>query len=102
MILAGAVFLGIKFVPPYWTYFSMQDIVGDAAMSAAQPGRETRAGADLMQAAQALGLMITEDDIDISKDESGVVVRVEWDALVDLLGYDYTLHFRIEKRASTP
>ena len=45
LLLAGGVYLGVKFVPPYWDYLSMLEPVKEAAMAAAIPVRKRFGGA---------------------------------------------------------
>jgi hypothetical protein len=99
LVIAG-IYLAIKFIPPYWTYLSMQDPVKEAAMTLAmQGGDEVKVRADLVRQAAAQGLAFDDDNIYIDR-QGGVllVVRVRWVARVDLPGLRYRIPFRIEER----
>jgi hypothetical protein len=98
LVLILGVYLAIKFVPPYWTYLSMQDPVKEAALMLATRADEAKVRADLLRQAKEQGLAIDDNNIDIDRDGVMVVVRVAWATSVDLPGYRYTIPFRIESR----
>ena len=103
LLLAGLVYLAAKFGPPYWTYLSMHDPVKEAVMTAAlRGGAEDKARATLIRQAQEQGLNLTEDSIEFFREGPMLVIRVGWEAPVDLPRYRYTLRFRIEQRTPLP
>lgn len=102
LLVAIGIYLALKFVPPYWTYLSLQDPVKEAAMAAAgQPG-EDRARADLMRRAREAGVDLTDDDIQFTREGPQLVVRISWVAPVELPRVRYDLRFRIEQRTPLP
>jgi hypothetical protein len=98
LVAAAAMYLAIKFVPPFWTYLSMQDPVKEAAMTMVASGNEASVRADLIRQAAAQGLTLEDDNIDITQDGTILVVRITWVAPVELPRYRYDLRFRIEER----
>ena len=102
LVLGGGIYLGAKFIPPYWDYLSMLDPVKEAAMAAATRGKEERIRADLIAKARQIGLELTAENIVIAQDGNAVVVRVAWEVPVDLPRYRRTLSFRVESRSLAP
>lgn len=98
LVAVAGIYLAIKFVPPYWTYLSMQDPVKEAAMVVVTSSDEARAKAELMRRAKDEGLALDEDNIEIVREETMLVVRVTWVTPVQLPRYRYDLRFRIEER----
>ena len=49
-----------------------------------------------------VGVDLDEENVQIDRDGNFVVVRVTWEAPVDLRVYRRTLRFRIESRAPAP
>jgi hypothetical protein len=98
LVIAG-IYLAAKFIPPYWTYLSMQDPVKEAAMALAMRGSdEAKVRADLVRQAAARDLVINDDNIYIDRQGVLLVLRVRWVARVDLPGFRYRIPFRIEER----
>ena len=102
LLVAAGIYLAIKFVPPYWTYLSLQDPVKEAAMAAVTQSGEDKARADLIRRAREEGLNLGEDDIQFTREGPQLVVRISWVAPVELPRYRYDLRFRIEQRTSLP
>jgi hypothetical protein len=103
LLLAAAVYAATKFVPPYWTYLSMQDPVSEAAMAATrQGGTEEKVRATLIQQAKEQGLNLTDNNIEFVRQGPMLVVRVGWVAPVDLPRYRHNIRFRIERRVPLP
>ena len=101
MVVAG-IYVVILFIPPYWTYLSMQDPVRDAAVTAvtARDGEAT-ARAELLRKARDIGLRLEDENIEIVHEGQELVIRVSWVEPVDLPRYRYDIHFRVEQRVST-
>jgi len=100
LVLAGGVYLGIKFIPPYWEYLLMLEPVKEAALAAATPGRtEDRVRAELLAKAKEVGVELNEDNVQIVRQGNFVVVRVAWEVPVDLPRYRYTLRFHVESQS---
>jgi len=98
LVVVVGIYLGIQFVPPYWTYLNMTDPVKEAAMSIFTSADEARAKAELVRRAGIEGLTLDQDNIEIAREEGMLVVRVSWVAPVELPRYTYNIHFRIEER----
>ncbi len=97
LLLASGVYLTTKYVPPYWTYLSMQDPVREAAMGALMPGGEERARDELIRRAKEQGLKLTQDNIVFTREGPLLVLRVTWVEPVDLPRTRHNLRFRIEQ-----
>ena len=98
LVLAGGVYLGIKFLPPFWVYFSMKDPVKEAAMALVSAADEAATRAELIRRAQQAGLTIDDDNIVITRDGTLLVVRVTWVTAVELPRYRRILRFQVEER----
>ncbi len=98
LVVAAGVYLASKFIPPYWTYLSMQDPVKEAAMASVMAAGEGRARADIIRRAQEQGLTLSEDNIEFRREGPMLVVRVTWVASVELPRYRYTIPFLVEER----
>ena len=98
LVVAAGVYLASKFIPPYWTYLSMQDPVKEAAMTAVTAAGEGRALADIIRRGQEQGLTLLEDNIEFRREGPMLVVRVTWVASVELPRYRYTIPFLVEDR----
>jgi hypothetical protein len=98
LVVAAAMYLAIKFVPPFWTYLSMRDPVKEAAMAMVASGNEASVRAELIRQAAVQGLTLENDNIDFTQDGTMLVLRVTWVAPVELPGYRYDLRFQIEER----
>jgi hypothetical protein len=100
LVLVGGIYLGAKFIPPYWAYVSMLDPVKEAAMAAAaRGGNEERVRTGLIAKAKEFGFELTEENVEIVRDGNFVVVRVAWEAPVVLPRYRHTLRFHVESQA---
>ena len=98
LVVVVGVYLAGKFIPPYWSYLSMQDPVKEAAMLAVSGASEAAVRADIMRRAREQDLRLTEENIDIAREDGTLVVRVAWVARVELPRKPYDLSFRIEER----
>ncbi|HSD51541.1 MAG TPA: hypothetical protein VLG48_09035 [Candidatus Methylomirabilis sp.] len=101
LVVGAGVYVAILFIPPYWTYLSMQDPVKEAALTAitTRDGEEV-ARADLLRKSRDLGLRLEDENIEIVHEGQELVVRVSWVEPVDLPRYRHILHFRLEQRVS--
>jgi hypothetical protein len=93
------IYLGGKFIPPYWTYLAMQGAVTEAAVHASKPGGEARARQMLLQQAKEEGLELTDEQIEVEVAGNQVVVRVSWEVAVEIPRYRTLLQFQIQKSA---
>jgi hypothetical protein len=94
-------FLGSKFIPPYWDYLSLQDPVKEALTVAARGG-ESGARGNIIKRAHELGLELTDESIEFTRDGPMLKVRVTWEVPVDLPRYRHNLHFDIEHTTPLP
>jgi len=99
LVLVGGIYLGAKFIPPYWAYLSMLDPVKEAAMAAATRGNEERIRTGLIVKAKQFGFELDGENVEFVRDGNVVVVRVTWEVPVDLPRYRHTLRFRVESQA---
>ena len=99
LVLVGGIYLGTKFIPPYWAYLSMLDPVKEAAMAAATRGNEERIRTGLIVKAKQFGFELDGENVEFVRDGNVVVVRVTWEVPVDLPRYRHTLRFRVESQA---
>ena len=99
LVVVAGVYLGTKFIPPYWTYLSMKDPVKEATMAILSATDERSVRADLIRRAKQQGLTIEDENIDITRDGGMLVVRVSWVEPVELPRYHYDLRFQVEERA---
>ena len=99
LVLVGGIYLGAKFIPPYWAYLSMLDPVKEAAMAAATRGNEERIRTGLIVKAKQFGFELDGENVEFVRDGNVVVVRVTWEVPVDLPRYRYLLRFRVESQA---
>jgi hypothetical protein len=103
VILASLGFAGSRVVPIYWNYLAMQDPVTAAAFTAARPGgKEAEARMELIARAKSLGVDLAEDAVEFGQEGNHMVVRVAWEAPLDLVVYRRILRFRVEKSALVP
>ena len=101
LVTVVAIYVVAMFIPPYWTYLSMQDPVREAALTAVTTrDGEAAARADLLRHSRDLGLRLDDENIEIVREGQELVIRVTWVAPVDLPRYRYNLYFRVEQRVS--
>jgi hypothetical protein len=99
LVLVSGFYMGGKVAPPYWAYLSMKDPVKEAAMFAASGAAEPMVRATIIRRAAEQELSLTDENIDITREDGVLVVRVAWVAHVDLPRKPFDLSFRIEERA---
>ncbi len=102
LVLAGIGYVGVKLIPPYWEYLSLQDPVKEAAVAYARQGKEAEVRTELIARAKSVGVALDEENVDIGQEGNLVVVRVTWEVPLDIPMYRRTLHFRIEKGVPAP
>ena len=103
LVLVGGIYLGAKFIPPYWAYLSMLDPVKEAALAAAtRGGNEERIRTGLIVKAKQFDFELDGENVEFVREGNVVVVRVTWEVPVDLPRYRYTLRFRVESQTPAP
>jgi hypothetical protein len=98
LVVVAGIYLAIKFIPPYWTYLSMKDPVKEAAMAILSATDEKSVRADLIRRAKQQGLAIDDENIEITREGTMLVIRVTWVEPVELPRYRYDLRFLVEER----
>jgi hypothetical protein len=99
LVVVAGIYLAIKLIPPYWTYLSMKDPVKEAAMAILSATDERSARAELIRRAKQQGLILEDENIDITREGTMLVIRVTWVEPVELPRYRYDLRFLVEERA---
>lgn len=102
VILGGVGYLGVKLIPPYWDYLSLQDPVKEAAIAYARHGKEAEVRTELMARARQIGITLDEERVEIGQEGTMIVVRVAWEVPLDIPVYRRTLRFSIEKQVPAP
>jgi hypothetical protein len=103
LVLASGIYLGAKFIPPYWAYLSMLDPVKEAAMSVTARGSDDeRIRTNLIAKAKQLDVELDEENVEIVRNGNVVLVRVAWEVPIDLPRYRHTLRFQVESKAIAP
>ena len=102
LVLAGLGYVGMKLIPPYWDYLSLQDPVKEAAIVYARQGKEAEVRAELITRARQIGIALDEERVDIGQEGNQIVVRVAWEVPLDIPLYRRSLRFRIEKWVPAP
>ncbi len=97
LVLGGIGYVGVKLIPPYWEYLSLQDPVKEAAVAYARQGKEAEVRTELIARAKSVGVALDEESVEIGQEGNLVVVRVTWEVPLDIPMYRRTLRFRIEK-----
>ena len=102
LVLGGLGYLGVKLIPPYWEYLSLQDPVKEAVIAYARHGKEDEVRADLIARARQIGITLEEERVEIGQEGNLVVVRVAWEVPLDIPMYRRSLRFRIEHGVPAP
>jgi len=102
LVLGGLGYLGVKLIPPYWEYLSLQDPVKEAVVAYARHGKEAEVRADLIARARQIGITLEEERVEIGQEGNLVVVRVAWEVPLDIPMYRRSLRFRIEHGVPAP
>ncbi len=94
LILVVSVYLGYKFVPPYYRYFALEsEAKSIARLSYSNPERYRRL---LYETARDLKVPIQPSDIRVIVSKRRVMISTSWSETVDLLGYrKITLRFKV-------
>jgi len=102
VVVVGFV-VAIKFIPPYWTYLSLQDPVKEAALAAvSRSGGEEAARQELIRRAADHGITLGEENIAFVRDGAMLILRVRWSETVELPGYRVRIPFQIEQSVPAP
>ena len=102
LIVGVGGYLATLYVPPYWAYLSLQDVVRIAAETAASRQDEEKARAGIIAAAREQSLELTEEQIEIFPRDTHLVVKVAWSVPIETPAHRHTLRFTIEKSSPLP
>jgi hypothetical protein len=103
LVVVAVIYLAIKFIPPYWTYLSLQDPVKEAALTAvSRQGGEDRAREELIRRAAENGVPLGQENISFDREGPMLTLRVRWSETVDLPGYRVRIPFEIEQSVPAP
>jgi hypothetical protein len=102
LILFAGIYASIKLIPPYWTYLGMQEPVKAAALLASRPNGGALAYQNLATAGKEYGLVLTEEQIEITITDEKLTLRVAWEEPVEFFRYRKVLRFTIESSAPAP
>jgi hypothetical protein len=100
-LIAGAAVLAllgviaVLLIPPYAANWRLQSYLNDFADDAAASHKSVGiVRSEVLNAAAALGLPVTSDDVQVTSTPTGVRIDVLYIVHVDLAGYTIDLHFR--------
>lgn len=98
VVLAALVFTAIKVVPIYVSNYDMQDAMQQEArfgfypMSGRMKSLDDIRG-DMLKKARDLGLPLRPDDLQVSEDGNKISISADYTVQVDLIVYQFSLHF---------
>jgi len=97
-LIAGAVYVGAKIIPPFFDNYQFQDAVkNEATLDTYTSKNENDIRTSVFRKAQDLDIPITEEQIHVQRQGmqgSGlIIIRAPYVVHVDLPGYPMDLHF---------
>jgi hypothetical protein len=96
LVLAAAVFAGIKLVPLYYSASSFEsDVKTEVSRAGANFFSDETVLKDVVQLAQKNEIRITPDHIKVERLAGQVRVVITWSELVDFVFFQYTVPFRV-------
>jgi hypothetical protein len=98
LLIAAAVFVGAKIVPPYFDNYQFRDAVkNEATLDTYTNKNENDIRTAVFRKAQSLDIPISEEEIHVQRQGmqgSGmIIIRAPYIVHVDLPGYPMDLHF---------
>jgi hypothetical protein len=95
LVVGAMIFLGVKLVPPYFANYEFQDDLNTLARYAtyAQSKTAEDVRTDVLAKARERGIELTGDQIQVTKDGSGVSIDVRYEVVVPVPGHTFTLKF---------
>lgn len=94
LILAAAVFVGIKIVPAYFSNYQLQDsMLTEARFAVASRKSEEDIRAAIWKKIQELDIPAKREDIKVTIMDSTVNIEVNYVVHVDLKAYEFNLEF---------
>ena len=98
LILAALVFAAIQYVPPYYAAFQFNDSIRqDVKYAAASRKTVDVLRADIIAKAKELGILLTKNDIRITKRGPSFTLEVDYRWPIDLKAYKHDLTFHISQ-----
>jgi hypothetical protein len=99
LILAAAVFVLVKVVPPRINAYEFKDWMGEYARTDCWNRTPEEMKQDLVAKAKRLNLPLSEKDITIERRGSTVSIGAKFDMPVDLKVYKLVLHYDFNQQA---
>lgn len=99
VILGLIIYVGYCWGKSQWDFESMKD-VADETIKFAVEQREINyemIQQRLIQRAEAIGITVYEEDIEISENESSITIDIYWDTPIPFPGYTYYLEHHLRK-----
>lgn len=98
IIVAALVYSAIKIVPVYVNNYDMQDAMQEEARFVFNPNTGRPKSLDeirgeLVKKAEALGLPLDSDSINVNQNGSKITISADYTVQVDLVVYQFSLHF---------
>jgi hypothetical protein len=94
-VLLILIVLGVVLAPPYAANWKLQNYVNELAEDASTAKRPPEAvRAQLVSKAAALGLPVSNDDVQVAISQGVVKIDILYILQVNLAGYAVDLHFR--------
>jgi len=96
-ILALAIYLGFRVVPPYWEFYSVKEAARQGVVAAsAPPYHDSDAKDAVMEKVRRLGIPLQEEDLSIVRDGNAVSIEFSWKRDIVLPGYIRQLTFAVK------
>jgi hypothetical protein len=96
-ILALAIYLGFRLVPPYWEFYSLKEAARQGVVGAsAPPYHDSDARDAVMEKARRLGVPLQEEDLSIVRDGNAISIEFSWKRDITLPGYIHHLTFAVK------
>jgi hypothetical protein len=101
-ITVAMVYVGFKVVPPYMSNYRLEDSMKTEARYA-RANRKTPEDVqkDIYDETQNLGILVRREDIHVTESGGLLEVYIDYNVLVDLPGYQLTLHFHPQADSSS-
>lgn len=101
-VTVAMVYVGFKVVPPYMSNYRLEDSMKTEARFA-HANRKTPEDVqkDIYVETQDLGIQVNREDIHVTESGGQLEVYVDYNVLVDLPGYQLTLHFHPQANSSS-
>ncbi len=97
LIVAGAVYVAVTAIPPYWAYYSFKEDVASIAKMTDVTLQEDKIQKELALRARELGIPLREGDFYVKRLGFGKVeIAANWEVHLEFIGgYKRTLKFEV-------